>query len=75
MPQGQNLYQLTRDRGARRFPEATLRSWLRQVLQGLAYLHARGYFHRDIKPGELKLSSSPLTPTAPPALWQPLPRR
>jgi serine/threonine protein kinase len=22
-----------------------------QVFQGLAYMHQRGYFHRDLKPG------------------------
>ncbi|GJP54313.1 hypothetical protein CLOM_g13418 [Closterium sp. NIES-68] len=31
-------------------PESKIRSWMYQVLQGLAYMHKHGYFHRDLKP-------------------------
>lgn len=31
--------------------ESRIRSWCHQILQGLAYIHKHGYFHRDMKPG------------------------
>ena len=45
-----NLYQLMKDR-KKLFAEADIRNWCFQVLQGLSYMHQRGYFHRDLKPG------------------------
>lgn len=45
-----NLYQLMKDR-EKCFSEAEVRNWCFQVFQGLAYMHQRGYFHRDLKPG------------------------
>jgi len=33
------------------FSEGEIRNWCFQVFQGLAYMHQRGYFHRDLKPG------------------------
>jgi serine/threonine protein kinase len=39
-------------------PEAAVRSYTIQVLDGLAYLHQKGILHRDIKPGNLLLSES-----------------
>jgi len=37
-------------RGA--FTETEIRNFMSQVLQGLAYVHKNGYFHRDMKPGD-----------------------
>ncbi|KAJ4829425.1 hypothetical protein Tsubulata_006620, partial [Turnera subulata] len=45
-----NLYQLIKDK-EKLFPESEVRNWCFQVFQGLAYMHQRGYFHRDLKPG------------------------
>ena len=45
-----NLYQLMKDK-EKLFSEAEVRNWCFQVFQGLAYMHQRGYFHRDLKPG------------------------
>ena len=45
----QNVYQLMKDR-ATPFPEAQIKCILYQTLQGLAYMHKHGFFHRDMKP-------------------------
>jgi len=37
------------------FSEGEVRNWCFQVFQGLAYMHQRGYFHRDLKPGTYAL--------------------
>ena len=50
MLQEWNLYQLMKDR-EKLFSEAEVRNWCFQVFQGLSYMHQRGYFHRDLKPG------------------------
>ncbi len=47
-----NLYQLMKDRD-KFFPEARVRNWCYQILQGLAYVHKHGFFHRDMKPENL----------------------
>ncbi|XP_039257269.2 uncharacterized protein LOC120333933 isoform X2 [Styela clava] len=48
----ENLYQLMKDRD-KHFPETTVRNIVFQVLQGLAFMHKHGYFHRDMKPENL----------------------
>lgn len=47
-----NLYQLIKGRD-KLLTEARIRGWCYQILQGLAYIHMHGYFHRDMKPGGL----------------------
>jgi protein kinase len=44
-----NLYELMKTR-ERHFPEAKIRNIMYQVLQGLAFMHKHGFFHRDVKP-------------------------
>ncbi|KAK3919546.1 Serine/threonine-protein kinase ICK [Frankliniella fusca] len=48
----ENLYQLMKDR-QKPFPESDIRNILYQVLQGLAFMHRHGFFHRDMKPENL----------------------
>ncbi|KAI8925326.1 kinase-like domain-containing protein [Entophlyctis helioformis] len=50
-----NLYQLMKDQDGRLFPEADVKKYIFQVLQGLAYMHKHGFFHRDMKPENLLL--------------------
>jgi len=40
-----------------------LREWLRELLEGLSYLHQRGVLHLDLKPGNLVKRSGALTST------------
>ncbi|CAI9107366.1 OLC1v1006703C10 [Oldenlandia corymbosa var. corymbosa] len=47
-----NLYQIMRERQMP-FSEEEIRNLMRQVLQGLSYMHRNGYFHRDLKPENL----------------------
>ncbi|CCW71144.1 unnamed protein product [Phytomonas sp. Hart1] len=38
-------------------PYCKIRNYMRQILQGIAYIHKRGYFHRDLKPENLLVRS------------------
>ena len=52
----ENLYQMMKERydhGDKLFPENAIRNMMFQVLQGLAFMHKHGYFHRDMKPENL----------------------
>ena len=40
-----------------RFPESQLQLWLAQLLSALAYLHGKRVIHRDVKPGNVFLTS------------------
>ncbi|XP_072707483.1 serine/threonine-protein kinase MAK isoform X3 [Ciconia boyciana] len=48
----ENLYQLMKDRN-KLFPESVVRNMMYQILQGLAFIHKHGFFHRDMKPENL----------------------
>jgi protein kinase len=47
-----NLYDVIRERQVA-FSEGDIRNFMVQILQGLAYMHNNGYFHRDLKPGNM----------------------
>jgi len=51
----ENLYQLMKNRD-KLFPESAVRNIMYQILQGLAFMHKTGYFHRDMKPENLLCS-------------------
>ncbi|KAJ4917067.1 Serine/threonine-protein kinase MHK [Raphanus sativus] len=48
-----NLYQIMKEREQRPFSEGEIRSYVSQMLQGLAHMHKNGYFHPDLKPENL----------------------
>lgn len=52
--EGQNLGDLVQQLGA--LPEVSVRAWADQLLDALAYIHARNIIHRDIKPQNLILT-------------------
>jgi formylglycine-generating enzyme required for sulfatase activity len=54
---GLALDELARQRQGKPFTEAELRGLLERVLVALAYLHNRGVYHRDIKPGNILITS------------------
>lgn len=43
-----NVYQLVQERG--KLPHHEVRNIVFQTLQALAYMHRKGFFHRDMKP-------------------------
>lgn len=47
-----NLYEIMKDTPSQ-FSESRIRNVAYQILQGLAYVHKYGYFHRDMKPENL----------------------
>lgn len=68
-----NLYQLIKSRkGAKPFAGGLVSSIFKQVCKGLAHIHDSGYFHRDMKPENLLVTTTGLTdytsvsPLAPP---------
>jgi len=50
-----NMYECMKDR-PKPFPEQTVRNYSYQVLQGVAFMHKQGYFHRDMKPENIMIS-------------------
>ncbi|EDV23130.1 uncharacterized protein TRIADDRAFT_27686 [Trichoplax adhaerens] len=53
----ENLYQLMKKRD-KLFPERVIRNISYQILQGLAFMHKQGFFHRDMKPENLLCTGS-----------------
>jgi formylglycine-generating enzyme required for sulfatase activity len=54
------LDELVKQRGGNPFSEEELRGLLERTLSALAYLHERGIYHRDIKPGNILITNDGL---------------
>ncbi|KAI9512597.1 Pkinase-domain-containing protein [Russula earlei] len=72
-PMEGHLYQLIKSRHGRRpFAGGLVASIFRQIVQGLHHIHASGYFHRDMKPENILVTTTGhhsypnLSPTASP---------
>lgn len=61
-PMEGNLYQLTKSRGrTRHFAAGLIASAFHQITQGLDHMHTYGYFHRDMKPENLLVTTTGIT--------------
>ncbi len=58
--EGRALDELASRREGKPFSETELRRLLERVLDALAYLHDRGIYHRDIKPGNILMTTDGL---------------
>ncbi|EIN13762.1 kinase-like protein [Punctularia strigosozonata HHB-11173 SS5] len=55
-----NLYQLIKSRRGRPLAGGLVSSIFRQIISGLHHIHASGYFHRDMKPENLLVTTTGL---------------
>jgi predicted Ser/Thr protein kinase len=55
--EGLALDELSKQRDGRPFSEDELRGMLERMLDALAHLHDRGIYHRDIKPGNILMTT------------------
>ncbi|KAJ6621741.1 kinase-like domain-containing protein [Mycena sp. CBHHK59/15] len=71
-PMEGNLYHLVKARKGRPFAGGLISSIFRQMVSGLEHIHSSGYFHRDMKPENVLVTTTglhdyaSLSPTAPP---------
>ncbi|KAJ7103541.1 kinase-like domain-containing protein [Mycena belliarum] len=71
-PMEGNLYHLVKARKGRPFAGGLTSSIFRQMVAGLEHIHSSGYFHRDMKPENVLVTTTGLhdyasvSPTAPP---------
>jgi meiosis induction protein kinase IME2/SME1 len=56
-----NLYQLTKSRRGRPLAAGLIASCFHQISSGLFHIHQHGYFHRDMKPENLLVTTTGLT--------------
>ena len=62
-----NLYQLTKSRRGRPLAAGLIASCFHQISSGLHHIHRHGYFHRDMKPENLLVTTTGLTDYLTPA--------
>jgi meiosis induction protein kinase IME2/SME1 len=55
-----NLYQLTKSRKGRPLAGGLVASIFQQIVRGLHHIHVHGYFHRDMKPENLLITTTGL---------------
>lgn len=55
-----NLYQLTKSRKGRPLAGGLVASIFQQIIHGLDHIHKHGYFHRDMKPENLLITTTGL---------------
>lgn len=55
-----NLYQLIKSRKAKPLAGGLVSSIFRQIVEGLHHIHASGYFHRDMKPENVLVTTTGL---------------
>ncbi|KAH7102062.1 Pkinase-domain-containing protein [Auriculariales sp. MPI-PUGE-AT-0066] len=60
-----NVYQLIRSRKGRALAPGLVFSIFEQVVSGLHHIHSNGYFHRDMKPENLLVTTTGLAEYAP----------
>lgn len=53
-----NLYQLMKARDHKCLDNASVKSILYQIMQGLEHIHSNNFFHRDIKPENILVSTA-----------------
>ena len=64
-----NLYQLTKSRKGRPLASGLTASILYQIVAGLDHIHNSGYFHRDMKPENLLITTTGLADYPPSSLY------
>ncbi|KAH8920725.1 kinase-like protein [Atractiella rhizophila] len=64
-----NLYQLTKTRKGRSLAAGLVASLFQQILVGLHHIHVSGFFHRDMKPENLLITTTGLTDYPPYTLY------
>ena len=61
-PMEGNLYQLTKSRGkTRHFAAGLIASAFHQISQGVLHMHSHNFFHRDMKPENLLVTTTGIT--------------
>jgi protein kinase len=59
----QNVYELTKNK-KKFIDEGAIKKYVFQILNGLAYMHKHGFFHRDMKPENLLIGSDDIVKIA-----------
>lgn len=57
-PMNQNLYQFLQKNERRPLTDAVVKSLLAQLLGAIRHIHSHGYFHRDVKPENILVTSA-----------------